>query len=349
MSGLLAWRDGRLAGGVVNAPSGGMIGTGTLTCEIDLTRGLGGQLLFARAGRGPEVLSLHLGEEGQLTLLHRAGASSVALALGSQPGPAILTYRWNAARGWCDLSLSQEDGQSVRLQEAVAPPPLAAGAVPGLIEAGQEEPLGVRWLTLHEGTLPLGPGAWLARGTALPGGAAAQALQDGQVVEGLSGRAARVVWAGPIRRPALGSLRPVILRAPFFDRARDIVVEPSARLRLAGREVEYLFGQAEILVRAQDIVNGQTVILGEARPDMIWQGLVLDRPEVIALPGCELAAPNIGRLARFPQLATRSAMGLAAARGLLPLHGPDPVRLAARYEAAALAQAALRRITPVAA
>jgi hypothetical protein len=346
VSGLLAWRDGRSAGGVVNAPSGGAIGCGTLTCELDLVRGIGGQLLFARGGLGPGVLSLHAGEDGVLTLAHRAGARNVVLTLGSLPGPAILTYRWNAGRGWCDLSLSQEDGQSVRLQDGVAPPPLDAGAVPGLVEAGAEGPLGVTWLTLHEGILPLGPGAWVAWGTALPG---ADALCEGQSLTGIAGRAAKVVWAGPVRRPGLGLLRPVILRAPFFDRARDIVVEPSARLRLSGREVEYLFGQTEILVRARDIVNGQTVTLGEARPDMVWQGLVLDRPEVIALPGCELAAPNIGRLARYPQLANRSAMGLVAARGQLPLHGPDPLRLAAPYEAAALAQAMMRRFTPVAA
>ena len=87
----------------------------------------------------------------------------------------------------------------------------------------------------------------------------------------------------------------------------------------------------------------------EADPGCVWQGILLERRCLIRAEDCLVLSVGAGALARSPEIAATTALGLLAATTGLPVHGRPSQRIAAPYEAAALAQAMMRRITPVAA
>ncbi len=66
-----------------------------------------------------------------------------------------------------------------------------------------------------------------------------------------------------VRRMDLPSRRhftPILLRAPYFGTTCDILVSANQMIALAGPEVEYLFGDDEVLAEARHLIDGRSAL-----------------------------------------------------------------------------------------
>ena len=110
-----------------------------------------------------------------------------------------------------------------------------------------------------------------------------------------------VRWLRAQTMPGFGSLTPVRLRAPYFGARADLVVAPNAHVLMRGAEVEYLFGEDEVLVQARLLTGGSLAMPETRRPLVGFVALGFERHEVIFVDGCGVATVPLGpkmRLAR---------------------------------------------------
>ncbi|MFD1809753.1 Hint domain-containing protein [Gemmobacter lanyuensis] len=96
-------------------------------------------------------------------------------------------------------------------------------------------------------------------------------------------------WAGaaPAFRPQTGTAgagrqAPVLLRAPYFSRMRDILVSADQCIVLAGAEVEYLFSTEAVLARAQHLTDGRSAYHDGRRMIAGTVSLDIGAPDLIA-------------------------------------------------------------------
>lgn len=68
-------------------------------------------------------------------------------------------------------------------------------------------------------------------------------------------------WIGQSTARAVGRMAPVMIRAHALNNANDLLVSPDHRLMVYQRQDELGTGCPELLVRARDLVNGDTVVL----------------------------------------------------------------------------------------
>ena len=351
----MSWIAARAAGDLRMASrpltAGAPILRGSLAAEIGSAMDEDAPLIFVRDADRGLMLAIQRGTDGAITLLHRSGDTRVALSVAAGDAPGRLTYVWDAPAGRSLLSYETQDGK-IRQQAGPMPPALTECMVRSLLERDGTGHPALVWWSVVAGRLPVGPGPLLAPQALVEtdrGKVPAAALRRGDLVRTADRGLQPVLWSAPVAAPALGSHRGVRFLAPFFGPGDDLIVHPSAHVLIATPEVEYLFGDTEILVEARHLVNGRTVLREEADPGCVWQGILLERRCLIRAEDCLVLSVGAGALARSPEIAATTALGLLAATTGLPVHGRPSQRIAAPYEAAALAQAMMRRITPVAA
>lgn len=73
----------------------------------------------------------------------------------------------------------------------------------------------------------------------------------------------QVRWVGQSTLRAVGDLAPILIRKGALNNARDLIVSPNHRLMVYQRSDEIGAGAPEILVRARDLVNGDSVLVQE--------------------------------------------------------------------------------------
>ena len=141
-------------------------------------------------------------------------------------------------------------------------------------------------------------------------------------------------WIGQRTVLAAGTMAPVRLNAGTFGRHRTLWLSPQHRVLVRDPRAELLFGEAEVLVAAQDLVNG-TSVRQVPGGEVTYVHLLFDRHQVISSEGLAtesfqpgpviLAAmedaerAEIARL--FPALAQGPVPGsIRAARRILRRH-----------------------------
>lgn len=85
-------------------------------------------------------------------------------------------------------------------------------------------------------------------------------------------------------------LRPIRLRADALGQDRpdgDLIVSPQHRLLLRGRVADRLFGEAEVFVAAEDLVNNRSVHVDHRVRAAVYIHLLLPRHEVVWANGLE--------------------------------------------------------------
>lgn len=143
-------------------------------------------------------------------------------------------------------------------------------------------------------------------------------------------------WIGKRRVAAQGDFAPVFIAADTFGQHGDLLVSPLHRVLIRDCLAELLFGEAEVLVAARDLVNGRSVRRVEGGL-VDYVHILFDRHQVVSseglhtesyLPGPQTAhsfeADILAEIcALFPEIDPRSGQG----------YSPAARRTLKRYEA----------------
>lgn len=153
-----------------------------------------------------------------------------------------------------------------------------------------------------------------------------QYLSPGDMVATRDAGLQELTWIGARRVEAQGDLAPIVITAGTYNNTRDLVVSPQHRILVTGWQAELLFGADEVLVKAKDLVNDDTVyrreggkvtyhhILCEAHQVVRAEGAWAEsfHPGPQALPALD-PGPRDELLALFPDLAHLDMPAIPAA------------------------------------
>lgn len=253
------------------------------------------------AGDTPRTFTLFHDPLVGLVLVHRQGSAVVRHAL---PGP--LPYQTATGR----LSLRFDAGQhhwqmTLDLLGLDDTPPLrASGSDPlpfltsdlhglskGAARAARHS--AVLWFGLTQGGDLPARAPWIGQRTPIEtarGPVMAGHLKPGDLIATADGGLLPLRRLRHLDLPACGSFAPVILRAPFFGNSHDLLVSSDQRIALSGPEVEYIFGEDEVLVEAGSLVDGRTALAEQRRAVASVLALEFDHPALLLADGCTLLA-----------------------------------------------------------
>lgn len=110
-----------------------------------------------------------------------------------------------------------------------------------------------------------------------------------------------VRWAGMRRVAAKGPHCPIRIRASAFGGTADLLLSPQHRVSITGANAQLLFGDAEVLVAAKDMVNGIDIWADASLREITYCHLMFDRHQVIVANGvaCESYFPGAMTLKHF--------------------------------------------------
>lgn len=288
----------------------GLIPRGELLIELDHVSPEPAVLLDIRADQGwPRVFSVFHDPRVGVVVLHRQGAALMRHVL---PGPlpqaagvVQIRFDWDGpARRWGLTYRVIGTGQVAQAQGA-NPLPVVADDLAALArgDLGGHRDGAVLWFGVSDRADLALPARWIGAAVAVEtprGYVPAGQLQCGDLVLTADSGAVPVLGVQGFALPGRGSFAPVLLRAPFFGQRRDILVAPDQPVWLSGPEVEYLFGDDEVLVPARHLVDGRVAMAEHRRATVQAVAIDLGAPELIECDGCRLcsAAPAQAELPR---------------------------------------------------
>ena len=115
---------------------------------------------------------------------------------------------------------------------------------------------------------------------------AAQDLMPGDLVLTQDDGPQPLRWIGTRTVAATGKFAPIHIRANTFGEHRDLLVSPLHRILIRDNLAEILFGEAEVLVAARDLVNDRSVTRREGG-EVEYVHLMFDRHQVVYSEGLE--------------------------------------------------------------
>ena len=294
---------------------------GALILELALPLEGAGVLLDYRASDGwLRALSVFHDPQTGIGILHRQGGSLVRHALpgplpqgaGTASGTARLILRWDAPRRHWALRYELPGGGAAEARGA-NPLPLPMADLLALCRGAgvTRRHRALLWFGATRGDAPPERAPWIGLRTpvATPGGLRhASSLRRGDLVLTADRGAVAVQSVRRMDLPGRGSFAPVLLRAPYFGRSADLLVSADQLIALNGPEVEYLFGEDEVLAEARHLTDGRSALFDHRRAVTSCLSLDLGRPELIQSEGCAFASarhaagpggqPEQGRLPR---------------------------------------------------
>lgn len=167
----------------------------------------------------------------------------------------------------------------------------------------------VLWFGVTKGAQPPGRAPWVGQRTAIStsrGLVPAGHLKPGDRVHTVEDGLVPLLAVHRFDLPNRGSFAPVLLRSPFFGARQDLLVASDQMIALSGVEVEYLFGEDEVLVEAGYMVDGRTALLDHRRAVTNSVSLDFGLPTLISADGCILMCPAAPQVAAITQLPRRS-------------------------------------------
>ena len=245
----------------------------------------------------PRAFSIFQDANAGLIVLHRQAGSLLRHHL---PGPlprdwdlARLTYAWDGpARVW-SLRLEDCGGAWVHQVQGSNPIPMAGADILALC-AGHNltrKDASVHWfgVCLHT-CLPL-PKAWIGKRCpvdTMRGPVAAEDLRPGDLLVTRDNGPKLLRGLYHMTLPNRGRFAPVLLRAPYFARATDLLVSQSQLILLSGAAVEYLFGEDAVLAPAAALRDGNSALPDTRRQLTGCIALELGAPDLILADDCPL-------------------------------------------------------------
>jgi hypothetical protein len=313
------------------------LAVGALVVELALPLAPG-LLLDWQAGQaaGERALALFVHPDAGLVVMERRGPTLRRHRLPPVPpagGRSLrLTFGWDLGGAGARLQVDTLDDGAPSTAPGQDPVGLSAAEAQALCrgEGVRTRAPGVLWYGVTRGTTPPARAPWIGLSTPLTtarGLIPAGLVRAGDRLIGRDGTVGTVRSARRLDLPARGVFAPVVLRAPFFTRHRDLLVSAEQPVAIGGIEVEYLFGEDEVLVEAGHLVDGRAALPPGRRATVTGVEIDAGPRFVVEADGCGLL--------------TASALPAA-------LTTPPPLRLLRSYEARPL-MALLRRVRRAAA
>jgi hypothetical protein len=324
-------------------------GSLVIECRFDAALAAQRPLLRCRAptgsgggrARGVELALMADPDRGLGLFLRRDGRDFRAEAPWPQGGPPALLrlmFHWDDPASVWTLAAEDGAGGDVALASGAGAAGVSVADLCALISRGEVLRDGaVQWLAVAGARVPFGLGAHLEAEALVqtPGGhIAAEQLRAGDMVITRDRGAQPVRAAGVVEYPAQGANAPVTVRAHYLGAQIDLRLLARQRIALGGAEVEYLFGEDEVLVEAGYFVDDRTVIRAAPGGRMRLAYVLLDEPDLICANGCWIESLWHGAAAARPaRLAASGLAHLAPA----PAHAHTARRVLKPYEARTLA------------
>jgi len=267
-------------------------------------------LLQHRSAAGDSLWSVFLDPEAGMMILHRQGAGLRRYVL---PGPvpttvgvARLGFRFDVA--WRDWHMQLDIlGHDAPMTAAGSDPlPLALDDLAALCAGRgqtQRHPA-VLWFGATTGDALPDRAPWIGLGTrvdTLKGPVPANALRPGDQILTLDDGPVPVLRVTRRALPSAGFFAPVLLRAPFFGAQRDLLTSSDQLVMLSGTQVEYHFGEDEVLVPAAALIDGRRALAEHRRAVTISVALDLGCPALFTADGCVLMSDGADRLTPPPR------------------------------------------------
>lgn len=253
-----------------------------------------------------------------------------------------VTFSWDSEARHGRITVEQPESDAVVARDTPPPPPVLIEDVytlarrPQLVETDRD----VVFLAVSDRIEPVGPMPSLVAQVPVKtprGPRPVSELQLGDTVSTRQGGIVPVLARVTRRVPALGSFRPVRMRAPYFGLRHDLVVAPHQRLVVGGSEVEYIFGRERVLIPALSLVDGFAAIYEEGVQQVRYHQLMLPGHEPVVSAGVELESLYVGRLRRREHLSRTLLADVDVA--LLPEHARAGLKVLRPFEAITLAEA----------
>ena len=120
-------------------------------------------------------------------------------------------------------------------------------------------------------------------------------LREGDCVQTKDNGAQEIMWKGSRRMTgarmfAMPHLRPVRIKAGALGVERpdeELLVSPSHRMLIQGKEAMALFNTLEILVAAKDLINGKTITVDVTVPEVTYIHMLLPDHQILWANGVE--------------------------------------------------------------
>jgi len=289
-------------------------------------------VLRALPGRGIVLVIEQAGRVLHSTLTHLSDTHDETVRI---------SYSWDAPALLGTLSLEVVGAPQTLIVPVTAPPPFLLSDLRAVFSDARHRTMDpeTTFIALSDEIEPVGPQPSLslhAHVLTETGCVAAGRLKVGDKVRAASGRLVPILALLRRTVPALGRFAPVLLRAPYFGLREDILVAPNQRLVIGGSDVEYLFGEEEVLVPARHLINGVAAIQAAGSPTVTWAQIVLPAHEAIHISGTQMESLFLGRIRRKPELLTHSLLS-GIDRAKLPEHANPSHLVLRQFEAITLA------------
>ena len=297
----------------------GLLATGTLLLDCNITPSLTTQTLLSYRATDPwhSSLTLTLDPQGTLNLCQIQGKVTrhFTLATGLK-GRAMMTtivFAWDAPRRRALLSAEVPDTGALWFRELHGPLPLSLRDAARILTDRRRCHVmpGTGFAAIASAVMPIGPLPSLDGATpiATPAGPVPLArLRPGHLISATDGGTAQVRWSGGLTVPACGRFAPLRLRAPFYGARQDIHLAPCQRVHFRSTEVEYLFAAATVSARAGDLLDGVGPRPTGAMPVVHYRQILLDRTCAIDVHGVPCATLDASALLADPALRAQSIL-----------------------------------------
>lgn len=346
--------------GAAVAPATGLPGMdppvrGTIRLEIESAPSDSPQNLLRLSMRDPTptFFNLRLDPDGAIALMMRRGDDDLLVTLDMPTCPAgahmHVQYGWDR-HGGLGYLWAQIPSIGVQCLRAVAG---SLGVSRTELERMMTDPgrcrmsHDVTYAAVADGLAPAGPLPGLGGegvvdcedGRSRP----LAALRRGERIIAADGAPAQVRWTGLADLPAIGRHAPCRINPPYHGARAPLELSGTARLRLDGIEVEYLFGETEVVVQARHLRDNVAILpaaFGSDVPDrpiVRYHHLMLDRPVPFALSGVIVEPLDCSPLRADPDLLIRSVLWDTPPE-LLSRETAPACKLLREYEAQSLRQ-----------
>jgi len=160
-----------------------------------------------------------------------------------------------------------------------------------------------------------------------------QYLQPGDRVMTRDAGLQELIWTGARRVDAVGELAPIVIAKGALGNSRDLVVSPQHRMLIEGWQAQLHFGCDEVLAKAKDLVNGDTIYRREGGK-INYHHILFDAHQIVFAEGAPSESfhpgpramqaldqgPRDELLKLFPDLERASVPAIPAAHLSLKAH-----------------------------